>query len=83
MLPSVKWWRAKTETTLDPRRAAWFEQANAYPGFVVMQSKPNSCVRLFRDLEAFKSHDGSYSVDLPLDSLDEVPDTQKVPAALP
>ena len=71
MIPQVKWWRAKTSPVLGPGRADWFVHPNAYPGFVVSQP-PSGNVRLFRDLDAFKSHDGSFSVDLPLESLDQV-----------
>jgi hypothetical protein len=79
MLPQVKWWRAKTSTSLGPGRAEWFEQTNTYPGFVVTQPASEGSVRLFRDLDAFKLHDGSFSVDLPLDWLDEVPEIGEPP----
>jgi hypothetical protein len=72
MIPQVKWWRAKSAPVLGPGRADWFQQQNTYPGFVVSQPPCAGNVRLFRDLDAFKSHDGSFSVDLPRESLDEV-----------
>jgi hypothetical protein len=72
MIPQVKWWRAKTSPVLGPGRADWFQHENAYPGFVVSQPPCKGNVRLFRDLDAFRTHDGSFSVDLPRESLDEV-----------
>src|SRR5215471_14518992 len=60
MIPQVKWWRAKALPALGPGRADWFAQQNAYPGFVVSQPPNKGIVRLFRDLDAFKSHDGSF-----------------------
>jgi len=83
MIPQVKWWRAKGSPMLGPGRADWFEQQNAYPGFVVSQPPSKGNVRLFRDLDAFKSHDGSFSVDLPLAWLEEVEGHGEAPAPAP
>jgi hypothetical protein len=70
MLPEVKWWRAKTTTSAE-RRADWFDQTQTYPGFILRQQFAGN-VRVFRDLDAFKTCDGSFSVDLPVGNLDEV-----------
>ena len=83
MIPQVKWWRAKAAPALGSGRADWFDHVNAYPGFVVSQPPCAGNVRLFRDLDAFKSHDGSFSVDLPLSSLDEVQQQEEPPAPAP
>ena len=83
MLPQVKWWRAKATTLFEPGRADWLEPTNSYPGFVVTQPASPDNVRLFRDLDAFKLHDGAYSVDLPLDSVDEVSEAREQPPTSP
>lgn len=70
MIPKVRWWRAKP-TPSGFGRAAWFDPAASYPGFVLPQRCKGN-VRVFRDIQAFMTHDGSFSMDLPESVLDEV-----------
>lgn len=72
MLPEVKWWRAKSAPAQTASRAEWFDENKAFPGFVVTIAERTGNVRLFRDLDAFKTHDGSFSIDLPQKWLEEV-----------
>jgi hypothetical protein len=71
MIPKVRWWRAKPAGELCSA-ATWFDARLSYPGFLVRHGRCDGNVRLFRDLHAFRAHDGAYSMDLPLTSLDEV-----------
>jgi hypothetical protein len=71
MIPKVRWWRVKPSGTLGTP-AAWFDARLTYPGFVVHDARCDENVRVFRDLPAFTAHDGSFSIDLPLRSVDEV-----------
>ena len=71
MIPSVKWWRAKSAPQT-AGRADWFDENRAFPGFVVSMEPCKGNVRLFRDLDAFRAHDGSFSIDLPQKSVEEV-----------
>jgi hypothetical protein len=70
MVPNVRWWRAKPTPT-DCGRAAWFDPDASYPGFVLPTPFKGN-VRVFRDIQAFMTHDGSFSMDLPQNVLDEV-----------
>lgn len=73
MIPEVKWWRVKSAPSSASNRADWFDETKAFPGFVVVnQPQCNGNVRVFRDLDAFREHNGSFSVDLPLNALEEV-----------
>ena len=72
MIPQVRWWRAKTSPEEMGGCAEWFDQTQAYPGFVLPLPRFKGNVRVFRDLDAFASHDGSSSMDLPRRILDEV-----------
>jgi hypothetical protein len=72
MIPQVRWWRAKDSPDATAGCAEWFDQTQAYPGFVLTLPKFEGNVRVFRDLAAFESHDGSSSMDLPHKILDEV-----------
>jgi hypothetical protein len=71
MIPKVRWWRVKPSRELCSL-AEWFDTRQSYPGFVVHDARCAENVRVFRDVPAFTTHDGSFSMDLPLTSLDEV-----------
>ncbi|HKW08844.1 MAG TPA: hypothetical protein VJO33_00605 [Gemmatimonadaceae bacterium] len=72
MKPAVKWWRAKSAPSQPASRAEWFDENKAFPGFVVTIESCKGNVRLFRDLDAFMTHNGSFSIDLPQKWLEEV-----------
>src|SRR6266576_1568487 len=72
MIPEVKWWRAKSAPAQTASRAEWFDESKAFPGFVVTIEQCKGNVRLFRDLDAFRTHDGSFSIDLAQKWLEEV-----------
>jgi hypothetical protein len=72
MIPQVKWWRAKSAPPQTASRAEWFDENTAFPGFVVTIDKCKGNVRLFRDLAAFRTHDGTFSIDLAQKWLEEV-----------
>lgn len=72
MIPAVKWWRAKAAPPQTSSRAEWFDENKAFPGFVVALDHRTENVRLFRDLDAFMTHNGSFSLDLPQKWLEEV-----------
>jgi len=72
MLPQVRWWRTKP-TRVVGVRPGWFEPGTSYPGFIVQDRACRGNVRVFRDLQAFTAYDGSFSMDIPLTTLDEVP----------
>jgi hypothetical protein len=68
----VRWWRAKALPDATEGCAEWFDQTQAYPGFVLTPPQFAGNVRVFRNLAAFEKHDGSSSMDLPSRILDEV-----------
>ena len=72
MIPTVKWWRAKSAPAQTTGRAEWFDENKVFPGFVVTIESCKGNVRLFRDLDAFRTHNGSFSIDLPKKWLEEV-----------
>jgi len=73
MTPEIKWWRTKSAPPQAGSHAEWFEENKPFPGFVVTIDPCKGNVRLFRDLDAFRTHNGSFSIDLPQKWLEEVP----------
>ena len=73
MIASARWWRIKPSPFVFPSSGPkWLQPGTAYPGIALTLPAQRGKVRLYCDLEAFRSETASLSLEVPIAWLDEM-----------